>query len=163
MIKNLELQDISNPWKLNCLLKSLFRLTTNKSSMVCITSSFWPVDSTHKGPIMLKGFPCHDITMGSGSIQSMCDSKFIDHDYANQQSNSTELQLCKLRNQYIKWSPCDFLFSSKCKFFNQGDKIDTSIPLANKSNDKRRNTLSCLDQFMCNVLRLWYSRDCETV
>ena len=33
----------------------------------------------------------------------------------------------------------------------------------NKSDGKRRNTLGCLDQYACNVLRLWNSGDCETV
>ena len=33
----------------------------------------------------------------------------------------------------------------------------------NKSDGKRRNTLGCLDQHTCNVLRLWNSRDRETV
>ena len=33
----------------------------------------------------------------------------------------------------------------------------------NKSDGKRRNTLGCLDQYMCNVLRLWNSWDLETV
>ena len=32
-----------------------------------------------------------------------------------------------------------------------------------KSGGKRRNTLGCLDQYTCNVLRLWNSRDRETV
>ena len=35
--------------------------------------------------------------------------------------------------------------------------------IRNKSNGKRRNTLGCLDQYACNVLRLWNSRDRETV
>ena len=33
----------------------------------------------------------------------------------------------------------------------------------NKSDGKRRNTLGCLDQYTCNMLRLWNSRDRETV
>ena len=32
-----------------------------------------------------------------------------------------------------------------------------------KSDGKRRNTLGYLDQYACNVLRLWNSRDRETV
>ena len=32
-----------------------------------------------------------------------------------------------------------------------------------KSDDKRRNSLRCLDQYMCNVLRLWNSQDRERV
>ena len=32
-----------------------------------------------------------------------------------------------------------------------------------KSDGKRRNTLSCLDQYTCNMLRLWNSRNRETV
>ena len=32
-----------------------------------------------------------------------------------------------------------------------------------ESDVKRRNTLSCLDQKTCKVLRLWNSQDCETV
>ena len=35
--------------------------------------------------------------------------------------------------------------------------------ILNKSDVKYRNTLVCLDQYMCKVLRLWNSRDCETV
>ena len=33
----------------------------------------------------------------------------------------------------------------------------------NKSDVKCRNTLGCLDQYMCKVLRLWNRQDCETV
>ena len=33
----------------------------------------------------------------------------------------------------------------------------------NKSDCKHRNTLGCLDQNTCNLLRLWNSRDRETV
>ena len=33
----------------------------------------------------------------------------------------------------------------------------------NKNDVKRRNTLGCLDQYMCKVLRLWNNRDRETV
>ena len=33
----------------------------------------------------------------------------------------------------------------------------------NKSDGKRRNTLGCLNQYTCNMLRLWNSRDRETV
>ena len=33
----------------------------------------------------------------------------------------------------------------------------------NKSDGKRRNTLGYLDQYACNVLTLWNSRDRETV
>ena len=38
-----------------------------------------------------------------------------------------------------------------------------TIDLRNKNDVKRRNTLGCLDQYMCKVLRLWNSQDCETV
>ena len=41
--------------------------------------------------------------------------------------------------------------------------IVTDLHMFNKSNGKRRNTLGCLDQYMCNMLRLWNSRDHETV
>ena len=37
------------------------------------------------------------------------------------------------------------------------------IAVINKSDGKCRNTLRCLDQYTCNMLRLWNSRDCETV
>ena len=37
------------------------------------------------------------------------------------------------------------------------------ITESNKSDCKRRNTLGCLDQYTCNMLRLWNSRDHETV
>ena len=33
----------------------------------------------------------------------------------------------------------------------------------NENDGKHRNTLGCLDEYACNVLRLWNSRDCETV
>ena len=33
----------------------------------------------------------------------------------------------------------------------------------NKSDGKRRNTLGCIDQYSRNMLRLWNSRDRETV
>ena len=35
--------------------------------------------------------------------------------------------------------------------------------LFDTSDVKRRNTFSCLDQYKCNVLRLWKSQDHETV
>ena len=46
------------------------------------------------------------------------------------------------------------------------DDTDIILLLASnwhKSDGKCRNTLGCLDQYACNVLRLWNSRDCETV
>ena len=36
-------------------------------------------------------------------------------------------------------------------------------PYIHKSDVICRNTLSCLDQYTCKLLRLWNSRDCETV
>ena len=53
----------------DCLLKSLFRLTTRQISKIRITSPLcegihrWSVDSLHKGPVMHEAFPCRDITM----------------------------------------------------------------------------------------------------
>ena len=35
--------------------------------------------------------------------------------------------------------------------------------LYKKSDGERRNTLGCLDQYTCKVLRLWNSQDLETV
>ena len=31
---------------------------------LCVGIHWWPVDSTVKGPVMKKGFPCHDFIMG---------------------------------------------------------------------------------------------------
>ena len=42
-----------------------------------------------------------------------------------------------------------------------GNNDDGNI--VNKNDVKRQNTLGCLDQYTCKVLRLWNSRDCETV
>ena len=41
---------------------NLFRLTTKKTSNVDVTGPLWPVDSPHKGPVMLKEVPCYDVT-----------------------------------------------------------------------------------------------------
>ena len=37
------------------------------------------------------------------------------------------------------------------------------MTIFNKSDGKRRNTLGCLDQYACNVFRLWNNRDRETI
>ena len=59
---------VSNHRQLDCLLKTLFKLTTKKQ-IIRITGPLWGestlqrVDSPHKGPVMRKTFPCHDVIM----------------------------------------------------------------------------------------------------
>ena len=54
---------------LDCLFSCLFRLTSTKTSKLCIIGPFvkgmhrWPVDSPHKGPVMWNEFPFHDVFM----------------------------------------------------------------------------------------------------
>ena len=49
------------------LFSSSFRMTTNKTQNIRITGPFvrgihrWPMDSLHKGPMMQKSFPYHDV------------------------------------------------------------------------------------------------------
>ena len=67
-------------FELNCLLNSLFWLTTMKTSKLCNADPFyqgeytsqwpfvsvmhlWPVDSPHKLPVMWKVFSCHQVIM----------------------------------------------------------------------------------------------------
>ena len=67
-----EHHDVSNHWQINCLFNSLFRLTTEEHQSFSLwTSHYWPfvrgihqslVDSPHKGPVMQKVFPIHDIS-----------------------------------------------------------------------------------------------------
>ena len=52
-------------WPLDCLLKTLFMLTTKKHQSFASLSllrgmHWWPVDSHHKGPVRLKAFPSHN-------------------------------------------------------------------------------------------------------
>ena len=60
-------QSISNHWQLDCLFNTLFAPTIKNISKVYITdplwreSTWWPIDSLNKGPLMWKAFPCHDI------------------------------------------------------------------------------------------------------
>ena len=54
--------------KLSCLSNSLFSLTIMKTSnhalLVFVRGIHWsPVDSPHKGPVIPKMFPCHDVIM----------------------------------------------------------------------------------------------------
>ena len=37
------------------------------------------------------------------------------------------------------------------------DRLFMGTSKINKSDGKRQNTLGCLDQYVCNVLRLWNS------
>ena len=48
---------VSNHRRLDCLLYSLFRCRSKK------TSHRWPVDSPHKGPVKRKMYPFHDVIM----------------------------------------------------------------------------------------------------
>ena len=50
--------------------------------------------------------------------------------------------------------------------FAQVNRVESDEPCANKENksdDKRQNTLGCLDQYACNVLRLRNSRGRDAV
>ena len=51
-------------------LNSLFRLTSKKHqipALLVLCEGNPPVDSPHKGPVMLKAFPCHDVIMAQGT------------------------------------------------------------------------------------------------
>ena len=63
--------------KLNFLLNSLFRLTTKIPSKLCSIGPLWG-NSFHKGPVMLKVFPCHGATCFLthwGRVTHICVSK----------------------------------------------------------------------------------------
>ena len=55
------------------------------------------------------------------------------------------------RNQAIIWTNAGILLIGPLGTFK------------NKNGVKRQNTLGCLDQWMCKVLRLWNNQDRETV
>ena len=64
--------------QLNCMFNSLLKVTAYKTWKLQITDPlYWPfvrgihqslVDSHHKGPVMEKAFPCHDIIMLIGVV-----------------------------------------------------------------------------------------------
>ena len=63
-----EHHSISNHWQLYCMINRLFRLTSKKTPKFCASLIPWwggspSVDFPHKGPVMQKLFPCHDITV----------------------------------------------------------------------------------------------------
>ena len=49
------------------------------------------------------------------------------------------------------------------KYLHYEDTFYHQSSYQDKGDIKRRNTLGCLDQYMCHVLRLWNNRDHETV
>ena len=57
--------DASNHRQLAGVLKTLFSATIQALHYRPFVSGFhrWPVESPHKGPVMRKVFPCHDIIM----------------------------------------------------------------------------------------------------
>ena len=59
---------VSNHQPLDCLLNRLFRRRSKKTSKLHVTglregNHQWPVDSSHKGPVMWKMFPFDDVIM----------------------------------------------------------------------------------------------------
>ena len=63
-----EHHSISNHQQLDCMINRLFRLTSKKTPKFCASLIPWwggspSVDFPHKGPVMQKVFPCHDITV----------------------------------------------------------------------------------------------------
>ena len=56
---------IANYRKLDCLFYTLLRVTAKKSQRVGITDLVEKNYRWHKGPVMRKAFPCHDIVMES--------------------------------------------------------------------------------------------------
>ena len=59
----------------SALLNSLFRLTTKKTLKIktsllvlCEGNHSWLMDSPHKGSVMLKLYPCHDVMLNPGLI-----------------------------------------------------------------------------------------------
>ena len=75
-----EWHDMSYHCQFYCFINSFFRLTTEKMIKLPITDPLWgestgfpsqkvsngkldPLDSPHKGSVMRKTFPCHDIVM----------------------------------------------------------------------------------------------------
>ena len=61
---------VSNKRQINCLFNSFLSLPSEKASKLHITGPLrrihqWPLDSPHKGPVMRKASPCHDIMISS--------------------------------------------------------------------------------------------------
>ena len=71
--------------------------------------------------------------------------------------------LTVLVHQQARWSLQNYNRSVR-NFFDPINQLENHVitTTIHKSDGKRRNTLGCLDQYACNVLRLWNSRDCET-
>ena len=58
-VRSQEHHGVSDHWQFDCLFNTPFRLTKKTTAKLCITGS--SVDSPHKGPVMQKVFPCHDV------------------------------------------------------------------------------------------------------
>ena len=85
------------------LFNSLFRLTIKKYQ-----NSTWPIDSSHKGPAMRKGFRCHNVSwLLQPRALSRIDSvfkAFFTYDYSISQEICTRFLLCcALLWLYIEW------------------------------------------------------------
>ena len=76
---------IPNCQRLHCSPKSLFGLTTKNTSRLHITgplcgeSTGYPVLSPHKGPVMWKAFPHHDVPVAHALNRVECESRFHLH------------------------------------------------------------------------------------
>ena len=71
-------------------------------------------------------------------------------------------------NMSDRWNKSEVYGKMSCqwKYTYTGFRYVNSFSYAHmnyKSGGKRRNTLGCLDQYTCNMLRLWNSGDSETV
>ena len=82
--------------QLNYLFNSLYRLTTNKTPKLHITDPFvrWinrcPMDSPHKGPVMRKALPCHDIIMDNLD-EALCRSTEAETSFSLAAINDTHV------------------------------------------------------------------------
>ena len=66
-LKKMHLNMSSEKWRPFCFDKQ--RIQTMNYCPFAWRNHRWPVDSIHKGPTILKAFPCHDIVMGLINFQ----------------------------------------------------------------------------------------------
>ena len=79
-----EHQDTCINLPLDCLLSSLFRLISKKTSKLLIFGILWsPVDSPHKRPVIRKAFPRHDtvISQKRGISCTYCKIRWVQKCY----------------------------------------------------------------------------------
>ena len=127
--------DIANQYLFDFVANSFSKLATNRTSKVCITYLFVKgihqllADSPHKGTVMQKAFPFHDIIMWWGctvvSLHNKCGDCCIL--YAKWCNKIRSHSLIYLHSIFIEIEKNGFIYGSQRTSNSQGCAANTFI------------------------------------